>query len=324
MVENRFSSSAWPWLIPLVFATVIIIPVYVFFSGRGGFDFLAGRDLRSFSRAIFPLVGLYAFTLVWLQLMIGTNINALRRVFPWIETWHRTEGVFTFLFAVSHPALLLIGVGWTDYQAKSFVDPKMVPYVWLGTIQLGLLCLTVGTALLRRTRWLRNHWRKIHYLNYLIFISVWIHSWFLGSDVQSTSLRYLWIFFAATAVLSTVARIIRRRPSAVSEPIPAAETGFVTVAGVDQVTAGHPACVVVNGQKIAVLKFDDRFYAIDNTCSHAGGSLCEGIQLGNKIECPLHQSLFDITTGAVKAGPATRPQRTYEVKVNGSEIKIKI
>ncbi len=37
----------------------------------------------------------------------------------------------------------------------------------------------------------------------------------------------------------------------------------------------------------------------------------------------MHGSRFDVTTGQVKRGPAARPEPVYEVKVEGSEVKLR-
>lgn len=327
----------WTLVLLVIALLVLIAPAWVFWSIRS-VSALRLLDLRAFSLSVFPLVGLYAFTFVWFQLMIGSSMDRLRNVFPWIEKYHRTEGVFVLLFALAHPLLLLIGVGSTVYFQRSYIAPQLVPYLWLGYVQLFLICLTAGTALLRKTPFVKKYWRAIHYLNYLVFVSVWIHSWFLGTDVRSTNLRYLWIFFALTALASTLWRIARaRRVSAavrfdttVSPPSPAplssAEpaAGFVKAAAVDQVHEGQPLCADVGGQAVAIFKVGDSFFALDNTCSHAGGPLCEGTQQGNAIECPWHGSKFDVATGALKQGPAVRPQKKYSVRIKNEDIEVRL
>ncbi len=323
--------TTW-WLLAMaaVFFAVLILPGFIFFSQRGGFEFLkTARDIQSFGRLIFPLFGLYAFTLVWIQVMLGSNLDILRPKFRWIERFHRVEGVFAFLFAWTHPTLILIGVGLANYLPPKFVAPNLVPFVYLGEVQLFLLTLTVATALLRKRKWLRKYWHAIHLMNYVTFSLVWIHSWFLGSDVKSTNLRYLWFFYLLTVAGALVARMMRSRPvlesafaTPTAPPAPTSAENFVTVAKIDQVTEGHPFCANVNGQQIAVFKFGEKFYALDNICSHAGGPLCDGDQEGNTVTCPLHQSIFDITTGAVKRGPAVRPQKTYPVKIANGSIQL--
>lgn len=207
-------------VLPFVWLVILILPGYVFFSSRAGLAFLEGADFGSASRRLFPLVGLYAFTLVWSQVVLGSGMNLWRKVYPKIEGYHRKQGVFTLLFAITHPTLLLIGVGPTAYFTRTYVAPELMLFVWFGYVQLFLLILTALAALLRKKiAWLRARWRVIHVLNYLVFILVWFHSWFLGSDVQPTNLKYLWWFFGATAIVTTCYRIadVRRRKSQPSE-----------------------------------------------------------------------------------------------------------
>lgn len=323
------------WLLPIIYLILFIVPGYIFFSDRGGLSFLAGDNFQTANYAIFPLFGLYAFFLVWAQLMIGSSMSLFRRVYPNIFKFHRAEGLFAILLAATHPSLLVIGVGIQVYLAKSFIPPSLHIYVLLGQIQLFLMMLTVGTALLMRHPWLRTRWHYIHLLNYLVFISAWVHSWFLGTDVQSTPLRYLWLFFGLTALISSLRRLfellafLRKRNPAADEKLKKSElatpaASFTKVASVSEMSEGSPLCVQANGQKIALFKLGEKFYAIKNECSHAGGPLCEGKLSGKIIECPWHGSQFDITTGEVAGPPANSPQQTYPVKVSGDDISIAV
>ena len=99
-------------------------------------------------------------------------------------------------------------------------------------------------------------------------------------------------------------------------------SGFVTVAKVGEIAEGGVKVVRLDEQDIAVFLIGGRYYAIDDICTHDGGPLAEGPLEGCIIECPRHGAKFDVTTGAVVAMPATSPVPTYDVKVEGDEIKI--
>jgi 3-phenylpropionate/trans-cinnamate dioxygenase ferredoxin component len=73
---------------------------------------------------------------------------------------------------------------------------------------------------------------------------------------------------------------------------------------------------------IALYRLNDGFYATDDTCSHAQASLAAGdIDLDEcTVECPYHASLFDIRTGRVLSLPASKPLKTYSVKVEGDDV----
>lgn len=97
---------------------------------------------------------------------------------------------------------------------------------------------------------------------------------------------------------------------------------FIPFAPVKELEEGRPVCKEINGKQIVVFKFQDKYSAMSNQCSHAGGSLCDGTIEETTVTCPLHGAQFDIRTGAVLSPPATRPQTTYIVRVQGDILEI--
>jgi nitrite reductase/ring-hydroxylating ferredoxin subunit/uncharacterized membrane protein len=79
---------------------------------------------------------------------------------------------------------------------------------------------------------------------------------------------------------------------------------------------------VVSGVGVVVARPDDagRPHVLANRCSHRGGPLAEGELVGGCIRCPWHDSEFDLTTGAVRRGPAVVPQAVYEVRGSGEDL----
>jgi 3-phenylpropionate/trans-cinnamate dioxygenase ferredoxin subunit len=72
--------------------------------------------------------------------------------------------------------------------------------------------------------------------------------------------------------------------------------------------------------RIAVCNVDGRFYAIEDVCTHDGGSLDQGFLEGEEIECPRHGARFDVITGEATLMPAVMPVQTFPVRVEGGEI----
>ena len=194
---------------PLLYGILFLWPGYVFFSHSGRVIFSPGTTFVQLNLRLFSLVGLYAFWSVWAQLIIGSNMRWLRPRLPWLYGFHRKEGVFALIFSVLHPLMLLIGSGLDQFIGFFSVSNKFYIYIWMGLVQLLLLGVTGLTELFMKLPWLRTRWRTIHYLNYMVFVLVWLHSWNLGSYVRSTSLRFFWIFCLVSAAASTVGRITR-------------------------------------------------------------------------------------------------------------------
>jgi nitrite reductase/ring-hydroxylating ferredoxin subunit len=92
------------------------------------------------------------------------------------------------------------------------------------------------------------------------------------------------------------------------------------VARVDEFPLGDRRFVEVAGRSIGVLNIDERYYALRNTCPHAGARLCEGTlsglvtsgapgeysyaREGEILRCPWHGWEFDVTTGRSWFDPA--------------------
>ncbi len=66
------------------------------------------------------------------------------------------------------------------------------------------------------------------------------------------------------------------------------------------------------------------FFAVANQCSHALAKLEDGKLRAYRLICPLHGAAFDIRDGTAKGKPATRPIRTYPVRVIDERIEIRI
>jgi glycine betaine catabolism B len=98
---------------------------------------------------------------------------------------------------------------------------------------------------------------------------------------------------------------------------------FVKVASTTEVPQGAMKKIMLGTQAVLLVNVGGRYYAIGDVCTHVGGPLHQGRLLGNEVECPLHGSHFDVTTGQVKRGPARNPEPVYEVKINGNEILLR-
>jgi apoptosis-inducing factor 3 len=73
---------------------------------------------------------------------------------------------------------------------------------------------------------------------------------------------------------------------------------------------------------LALYKLDGAVYATHGICTHAMALLADGFVEDGKIECPLHQGLFDIRTGKALCAPVTEDLRTYAVKVEGGDVLV--
>jgi nitrite reductase/ring-hydroxylating ferredoxin subunit len=97
---------------------------------------------------------------------------------------------------------------------------------------------------------------------------------------------------------------------------------FVTVAQSDEIAPGEMKAIRAGRRIIVVANVDGEFVAFDDMCSHEEASLSEGELFGDTVECPLHGAAFNVRTGAVESFPATADIDTFEVLVDGDDVKV--
>jgi len=100
----------------------------------------------------------------------------------------------------------------------------------------------------------------------------------------------------------------------------------VRVCSVDDVEAGSARRFDVAGNRLAVVRIGDDWYAVGDECSHADYSLSEGDvwEDEREIECPKHGSTFSLETGEPKTLPATQPVPVYKVRVDGADVIVSV
>jgi glycine betaine catabolism B len=101
------------------------------------------------------------------------------------------------------------------------------------------------------------------------------------------------------------------------------EEDFVKVSDTKDIQPSHMKEVQVDGENICIVNVEGKYYAIGSICTHEGGPLADGTLKDYEVECPWHGSKFDVRTGEVKSPPASEPEPSYQVKVDGTNILIK-
>ena len=70
--------------------------------------------------------------------------------------------------------------------------------------------------------------------------------------------------------------------------------------------------VMVEDSVIALFKIQDEYFAIDNVCTHRGGSLGDGEVTGVIVSCPWHGWEINCKTGEAVENPNIKVKR-YEI-----------
>ena len=79
--------------------------------------------------------------------------------------------------------------------------------------------------------------------------------------------------------------------------------------------------VSIDGNDIVVMNIDANYFAISDTCSHAGGSLSEGKIEGSTITCDWHGAQFECKSGKLIKFPGEIDDlRSYDVVIESDNI----
>lgn len=99
-----------------------------------------------------------------------------------------------------------------------------------------------------------------------------------------------------------------------------------TVCALSEISSGSVKRVVIGNVEIALVRIDDKVYAIGDRCSHANVSLSEGeVHSDTKeLECIKHGSAFSLETGIPSSLPATQPVPVYIADVVDGSVVITI
>ncbi|MDT0633184.1 FAD-dependent oxidoreductase [Rubrivirga sp. S365] len=99
---------------------------------------------------------------------------------------------------------------------------------------------------------------------------------------------------------------------------------FVRVASVSDLADGEMRQVSADGTDVLLSRVDGRFHACTAFCTHYGAPLATGALSGTTVVCPWHHAAFDVASGALCEPPALDALRTFEVKIEGDDVLVRV
>lgn len=164
------------------------------------------------SYTIFPLLGLLAFSLMWVHYVSGFIRD---RWFP-AENTKRSFSITSYLvlaLILLHPTVLVVqlfldGFGVPPASYKQYVGEAGFIWVILGTLGLSGLLLFEGKRWFSKKSW----WKYANVINDIAVLFIAIHSLRLGRHLQSGWFLYLWYFYIITIVLCIIRGYYKKLP----------------------------------------------------------------------------------------------------------------
>jgi DMSO/TMAO reductase YedYZ heme-binding membrane subunit len=182
------------------------------------------QNPASFFHLLQRSLGLLAFPLLFIQIILGAFMKKWKKVFGrWIFKFHQIQGgviySLIFLHAIAYLFFYFKLTGKFDpfyvFTDVCFLCKKNEFFITFGRLSFWLVCLTIFAALMRAEEWWKKNWRQLHALNYLVFFLVVAHSWVIGSDVKVKPFLYFYwlviIFVLASLFIKYLyPRVIRK------------------------------------------------------------------------------------------------------------------
>lgn len=182
------AESSWPWYLTrssgLVAALVLVL---LMFSGIG---FITGTTYRFLE----PITGWAAHRALGIVFAIAVALHVGALYFDNFVPFSLAELLIPFK-SNYHPVTIW-GINFGSL------------YVAFGILAMYLLGLIVLTSLLWIDK-IPKTWKVVHTLSYLVMLFVFVHAFFLGTDLARGVLRGLWIILAALLVWASLARLWR-------------------------------------------------------------------------------------------------------------------
>jgi 3-phenylpropionate/trans-cinnamate dioxygenase ferredoxin component len=101
--------------------------------------------------------------------------------------------------------------------------------------------------------------------------------------------------------------------------------GKIIVGKAADIPMGKMQKIIADGKEILVINIEGHFYAMDDTCTHAGASLSEGALEGAVLTCGWHGAKFDCKTGKLHACPAKiKDLNSYKVIVESENVFLEL
>jgi nitrite reductase/ring-hydroxylating ferredoxin subunit/DMSO/TMAO reductase YedYZ heme-binding membrane subunit len=270
-----------------------------------------------------------AIVLLHIVLMIGPLSRLDTRFLPLLYN-RRHMGVSMFLMALVHGIFCIIqfhALGDTNPIASVFLSNQnyeqisQFPFQILGLLALVILMLMAVSS---HDFWLKNLsprvWKSLHMLVYVAYALLIGHI-ALGTLQYEDDLFYKILLGGGCFLIAGLHLFtgMKERKRLKAEADALEREGFYKVGLLGEIEEKRARTIFVDGQNIAVFKYDGKVSAVNNICRHQMGPLGEGKIVEGCITCPWHGYQY-LPENGQSPPPFQEKLETYEVRLRGEEV----
>ncbi len=308
----------WTMLGLMVLFLAIFIGVSLALFG----DKITGETL------IIRATGALAITMLHVILIIGPLARLNKKFLPLLYN-RRHLGVTMFLVAAIHSVFSILqfhSMGDTNVFVSLFTSNgdyfslTGFPFQTLGFFALIILFLMAATS---HDFWLNTLspkiWKTLHMFVYLAYAMLLFHVMLGVIQLEKSPFMVILLGIGMIMIIyfHLKAGYRQAKMGKLREKIELA--GFVQVCTPEEIDENRARLVEINGQSIAIFKYEGKLSAINNFCKHQNGPLSEGKFVDGCITCPWHGYQYLPDNGS-SPPPFTEKVSTYHLKLIDNEI----
>lgn len=241
--------------------------------------------------------GSCAFLLLSFILCIGPLARLDKRFLPLLYN-RRHAGVLMCLVACTH-AYQVLGFYYAwgkrpQFEALLSYDNQFtsgsLPFVWFGMLGLLIVLIMAATS---HDFWQKflgaTFWKWLHMSVYLAYLSVLVHVAFGPLQREGNIAFRMGLVLVVLAVCALHVAAALRSLRADRDSAAIADEGWVDVGEVRDLKEGFARAVCPKqGERIALVRKDNKLYALQGICAHQRGPLYEGRVKDGCLTCPWH------------------------------------
>lgn len=274
--------------------------------------------------------GTLAIIMLHVILVIGPLSRLDERFLPLLYN-RRHLGVSMFLIGTVHAAfstlqfhafgdtnpILSIFTSNLDYGSLS-----NFPFQTLGALAWVIFFLMAATS---HDFWLKNlgapFWKSLHILVYVAYTLVVLHV-LLGVVQDRESIIPVALLGAGMLIVIALHVIAALKESKIDSKELPEQNGFISAGNIDEIENNRAKVITIEGERVAIFKYDGKLSAVSNVCKHQNGPLGEGRVIDGLITCPWHGYQYRPHDGC-SPPPFDEKIPTFGLKLEGKEIYVK-
>jgi nitrite reductase/ring-hydroxylating ferredoxin subunit/uncharacterized membrane protein len=145
-----------------------------------------------------------------------------------------------------------------------------------------------------------------------------------GNRLQATILSELGMGTVLLSAYLGGTLVYKHRVGVNHAPKPSGPREWTPIMSETDLPESQPRRIDVEGAPVLLYRYGGTVYAIGAVCAHAGAPLEEGTFDDRCVQCPWHDSVYDLRDGSVVHGPSTFSQPAYRARILNGQIEIRL